>query len=95
MPLDLSSLIMTPSLPFFLTQTFVSVVNVLNGRFINLSLTCIFFVDFFLKHEVPAMTMRELFEFIIDPSITSDNINQYLEKVREILFFLFLDFYNI
>ncbi|XP_012683356.1 serine/threonine-protein kinase RIO1 [Clupea harengus] len=40
--------------------------------------------DFFLKHEVPAMTMRELFEFIIDPSITSDNINQYLEKAMEI-----------
>uniref|UniRef100_A0AAY4A1G1 Serine/threonine-protein kinase RIO1 n=1 Tax=Denticeps clupeoides TaxID=299321 RepID=A0AAY4A1G1_9TELE len=40
--------------------------------------------DFFLKRGVAVMTMRELFEFITDPSITSDNINQYLEKAMEI-----------
>lgn len=27
------------------------------------------------------MTLRELFEFVTDPSITSSNINLYLEKV--------------
>jgi hypothetical protein len=27
------------------------------------------------------MTIRELFEFITDPSINSDNINEYLERV--------------
>lgn len=31
------------------------------------------------------MTVRELFEFVTDPSITNDNINQYLEKVSGIL----------
>ncbi|XP_062843704.1 serine/threonine-protein kinase RIO1 [Trichomycterus rosablanca] len=40
--------------------------------------------DFFWKHNVAVMTVRELFEFITDPSITSDNINQYLEKAMEI-----------
>ncbi len=30
------------------------------------------------------MTVRELFEFITDPSITRDNINQYLDKVSEL-----------
>lgn len=45
-----------------------------------------FFVlsDFFQKHNVAVMTLRELFEFITDPSITSDNINQYLDKVSEL-----------
>uniref|UniRef100_W5UHL8 Serine/threonine-protein kinase RIO1 n=1 Tax=Ictalurus punctatus TaxID=7998 RepID=W5UHL8_ICTPU len=40
--------------------------------------------DFFQKHSVAVMTVRELFEFITDPSITSDNINQYLDKAMEI-----------
>ncbi|XP_041927836.1 serine/threonine-protein kinase RIO1 isoform X2 [Alosa alosa] len=40
--------------------------------------------DFFLKHDVAVMTVRELFEFVTDPSINSDNINQYLEKAMEI-----------
>ncbi|XP_050993210.1 serine/threonine-protein kinase RIO1 isoform X2 [Labeo rohita] len=39
--------------------------------------------DFFQKHNVAVMTVRELFEFITDPSITSDNINQYLDKAME------------
>lgn len=40
--------------------------------------------DFFHKHNVAVMTVRELFEFITDPSITISNINQYLEKAMEI-----------
>ncbi|KAM6976656.1 serine/threonine-protein kinase RIO1 [Aplochiton taeniatus] len=40
--------------------------------------------DFFLKRGVAVMTMRELFEFVIDPSITSANINQYLDKAMDI-----------
>ncbi|KAF7692814.1 serine/threonine-protein kinase RIO1 [Silurus meridionalis] len=40
--------------------------------------------DFFQKHSVAVMTVRELFEFVTDPSITSENINQYLEKAMEI-----------
>ncbi|XP_072524833.1 serine/threonine-protein kinase RIO1 [Salminus brasiliensis] len=40
--------------------------------------------DFFQKHSVAVMTVRELFEFVTDPSITTNNINQYLEKAMEI-----------
>ncbi|XP_047445854.1 serine/threonine-protein kinase RIO1 [Mugil cephalus] len=37
--------------------------------------------EFFVKRGVPVMTVRELFDFITDPSITCNNIDQYLEKV--------------
>uniref|UniRef100_A0A4W4FRA3 Serine/threonine-protein kinase RIO1 n=1 Tax=Electrophorus electricus TaxID=8005 RepID=A0A4W4FRA3_ELEEL len=40
--------------------------------------------DFFQKHRVAVMTVRELFEFVTDPSITCDNITQYLEKAMEV-----------
>ncbi|NWX02290.1 RIOK1 kinase, partial [Caloenas nicobarica] len=40
--------------------------------------------DFFQKRNVAAMTVRELFEFITDPSITSENIDDYLSKAMEI-----------
>lgn len=40
--------------------------------------------DFFQKHNVAVMTVRELFEFVTDPSITNDNINQYFDKAMEI-----------
>ncbi|KAL4623446.1 serine/threonine-protein kinase RIO1 [Arapaima gigas] len=40
--------------------------------------------DFFLKRKVAVMTIRELFEFVTDPSITSDNIDDYLEKAMQI-----------
>lgn len=40
--------------------------------------------DFFQRHNVAVMTVRELFEFVTDPSITTDNINKYLDKAMEI-----------
>ncbi|MBN3308036.1 RIOK1 kinase, partial [Amia calva] len=40
--------------------------------------------DFFMKHDVAVMTLRELFEFVTDPSITIENIDDYLEKAMEI-----------
>ncbi|XP_062336702.1 serine/threonine-protein kinase RIO1 [Osmerus eperlanus] len=40
--------------------------------------------DFFLKRGVAVMTLRELFEFVTDPSITSSNIHLYLEKAMDI-----------
>ncbi|KAG8442408.1 hypothetical protein GDO86_011264 [Hymenochirus boettgeri] len=40
--------------------------------------------DFFVKYGVAVMTVRELFEFITDPSITDGNMDAYLEKVMEI-----------
>uniref|UniRef100_A0A665THJ5 Serine/threonine-protein kinase RIO1 n=1 Tax=Echeneis naucrates TaxID=173247 RepID=A0A665THJ5_ECHNA len=40
--------------------------------------------EFFVKHGVAVMTVRELFDFITDPSITRNNIDQYLEKAMVI-----------
>ncbi|KAM4728658.1 serine/threonine-protein kinase RIO1 [Anableps anableps] len=40
--------------------------------------------DFFVKRGVAVMTVRELFDFITDPSITSSNIEQYLDKAMAI-----------
>ncbi|CAJ1073216.1 serine/threonine-protein kinase RIO1 [Xyrichtys novacula] len=40
--------------------------------------------EFFVKRGVAVMTVRELFDFITDPSITSNNIDQYLEKAMTI-----------
>ncbi|XP_007901617.2 serine/threonine-protein kinase RIO1 isoform X1 [Callorhinchus milii] len=45
---------------------------------------CLNINEFFRKHDVAVMTVRELFEFIIDPSITEDNLDAYLEKAMEI-----------
>lgn len=46
-----------------------------------------------MKHGVAVMTVRELFDFITDPSITCHNIDQYLEKVKTLL--KHCDFTNI
>ncbi|XP_019398569.1 PREDICTED: serine/threonine-protein kinase RIO1 isoform X1 [Crocodylus porosus] len=40
--------------------------------------------DFFRKYDVAVMTVRELFEFITDPSITSENLDAYLSKAMEV-----------
>ncbi|XP_054620682.1 serine/threonine-protein kinase RIO1 isoform X3 [Dunckerocampus dactyliophorus] len=40
--------------------------------------------EFFVKHGVAVMTVRELFDFITDLSITCHNIDQYLEKMMAI-----------
>ncbi|XP_026638923.1 serine/threonine-protein kinase RIO1 isoform X2 [Microtus ochrogaster] len=40
--------------------------------------------DFFFKYAVAVMTVRELFEFVTDPSITPENMDAYLEKAMEI-----------
>lgn len=37
--------------------------------------------DFFKKHGVAVMTIRELFDFIVDPTIDDDSVDSYLEKV--------------
>ncbi|XP_072219707.1 serine/threonine-protein kinase RIO1 [Leuresthes tenuis] len=39
---------------------------------------------FFVKHGVAIMTVRELFDFITDPSITGQNMDQYLQKAMVI-----------
>lgn len=51
--------------------------------FFLLKVYCVFLpTDFFLKHGVAVMTVRELFEFVTDPSITHENLDAYLSKVR-------------
>jgi RIO kinase 1 len=38
--------------------------------------------DFFKKHGVAVMTIRELFDFIVDPTIADEAaVDSYLEKV--------------
>lgn len=37
--------------------------------------------DFFKKHGVAVMTIRELFDFIVDPCIADDDVDSYLEEV--------------
>ncbi|KAG6394992.1 hypothetical protein SASPL_145583 [Salvia splendens] len=44
---------------------------------------CIHVSDFFKKHGVAVMTIRELFDFIVDPTIDDDSIDSYLEVVQK------------
>ncbi|CAN4077748.1 unnamed protein product [Withania somnifera] len=44
---------------------------------------CVHVSEFFKKHGVAVMTIRELFDFIVDPSINDDSVDSYLEKVQE------------
>ncbi|XP_012564707.2 serine/threonine-protein kinase RIO1 isoform X1 [Hydra vulgaris] len=40
--------------------------------------------EFFRKHGVNVMTVKELFDFVTDPLINEDNIEQYLETLQEV-----------
>ncbi|CAA0840800.1 Serine/threonine-protein kinase Rio1 [Striga hermonthica] len=44
---------------------------------------CIHISDFFKKHGVAVMTIRELFDFIVDPTIQDDLVDSYLEEVQQ------------
>ncbi|GAV56566.1 RIO1 domain-containing protein [Cephalotus follicularis] len=44
---------------------------------------CVHVSDFFKKHGVAVMTIRELFDFIVDPSIADDGVDSYLEEVQQ------------
>ena len=39
--------------------------------------------DFFRKHNVSTMTVKELFEFVTDPTINDNNIDEYLDRIQE------------
>nr|GMD79774.1 serine/threonine-protein kinase RIO1-like [Ipomoea batatas] len=41
---------------------------------------CVHVSDFFRKHGVGVMTIRELFDFIVDPTIDDDSVDTYLEE---------------
>ncbi|OIV98757.1 hypothetical protein TanjilG_24928 [Lupinus angustifolius] len=44
---------------------------------------CVHVSDFFKKNGVAVMTIRELFDFIVDASITDDVVDSYLEEVQQ------------
>ncbi|MCO5597033.1 hypothetical protein L7F22_051106 [Adiantum nelumboides] len=43
---------------------------------------CLHVSDFFRKSGVPVMTVRELFDFIVDPSLSDNDVDDYLEKMQ-------------
>ena len=45
---------------------------------------CTNVTDFFKKNGVCVMTVRELFDFVTDPSISDDNVDEYLERAQVI-----------
>ncbi|KAM1185969.1 hypothetical protein ACFXTH_015170 [Malus domestica] len=44
---------------------------------------CVHVSDFFKKHGVAVMTIRELFDFIVDPTIADDAVESYLDMVQQ------------
>lgn len=44
---------------------------------------CLHVSDFFKKNGVAVMSVRELFDFVVDPSIMDDDIDDYLEKMQQ------------
>ncbi|XP_038057076.1 serine/threonine-protein kinase RIO1-like [Patiria miniata] len=45
---------------------------------------CTNVTEYFRKNGVCTMTVRELFDFVTDPNINKDNIDEYLEKAMEL-----------
>lgn len=46
---------------------------------------CTNITDFFSKHDVKTMTVRQLFDFVTDPTINEDNMDAYLEKAQSLV----------
>ncbi|PKA47291.1 RIO kinase 1 [Apostasia shenzhenica] len=44
---------------------------------------CVHVSDFFKKHGVAVMTVKELFDFIINPDVADDDVDDYLEKAQQ------------
>ncbi len=42
---------------------------------------CTNITDFFKKHGVCTLTVKELFDFVVDPTITADNLDDYLDTM--------------
>merc|ERR1712179_191250 len=45
---------------------------------------CTNITEYFRKKNIPTMTIKELFNFIVDTNITSENREAYLEKMQEV-----------
>lgn len=46
-------------------------------------LLLIWLQDFFRKHGIAVMTVKELFDFVVDASIADEDVDDYLEKVLD------------
>ncbi|KAG0460672.1 hypothetical protein HPP92_020568 [Vanilla planifolia] len=44
---------------------------------------CVHVSDFFKKRGIVVMTVKELFDFVIDPNITDDDMDNYLDKAQK------------
>ncbi|XP_078168539.1 uncharacterized protein LOC144563046 [Carex rostrata] len=44
---------------------------------------CLHVTDFFEKHGVAVMSVMELFDFVIDPTISDEYVDEYLEKAQQ------------
>lgn len=44
---------------------------------------CLHVSDFFRKYGVAVMTIRELFDFVVDPAIADESVDCYLEEVQQ------------
>ncbi|CAK9237367.1 unnamed protein product [Sphagnum troendelagicum] len=44
---------------------------------------CLHVTDFFRKNNVAAMSVRELFDFVVEPTLAENQVDEYLEKVQE------------
>nr|CAD1839059.1 unnamed protein product [Ananas comosus var. bracteatus] len=44
---------------------------------------CLHVTEFFRKHGVAVMTVKELFDFVIDPSIADEDVDEYLGKIQQ------------
>ncbi|KAJ3688598.1 hypothetical protein LUZ61_017762 [Rhynchospora tenuis] len=47
---------------------------------------CLHVTDFFEKHGVAVMSVKELFDFVIDPAISDESVDEYLEKAQKKIF---------
>ena len=45
---------------------------------------CTNITEYFKKNGVCTLTVKELFDFVVDPTITDDNIEDYLEKMSNL-----------
>ncbi|KAJ4773197.1 Serine/threonine-protein kinase RIO1 [Rhynchospora pubera] len=44
---------------------------------------CLHVTDFFEKNGVAVMSVKELFDFVIDPEISDESVDEYLEKAQQ------------
>ena len=48
-----------------------------------LQMDCTNITAYFRRHNIPTMTVRELFDFITDPLLADDQVDAYLEAIQD------------